>query len=505
MDDRMADGAFAGSIGRRAMIRGTVAGLGALYAGTSLGADAHAAGLAKNDSSDQLLAWLPAWRLREMLDRRELSSTELACFFLSRMDRIESRHHAFFATTPELALRQAAEADARIAAGECRGALDGIPITIKDNLEVSGELCSYGEASMADYVAPVDHPAVEFMRSAGSVFLGKTNVPGRREPGVVEQPSINPWAADRMPGGSTAGGAVALATGVAPLALGTDGGGSCRMPAAFCGLVGIHPTPQRSPSYVYAANFFALCGMGSAGVISRDVRDMATMLQVIARNDPRNLAAWPTPVPDYSARLEKGVQGLRMAWSSDLGMPSNHDDADTPATLDVLRKAALEFSDMGAVVEEPSINLHGLADLYTGIIMAASRRETARCNQSAGSDGVTSLLKVDTQFVQALEHRAELLGRMRKLFETFDIIMCPTVRTVPITWDRWTEGYFPWSHCIQVNMLGLTAMSIPAGFVRGLPVGLQLIGPPDSEPVLLGAAQAFMDSHPFTRPPSIGA
>lgn len=439
----------------------------------------------------QDLLWQPAWRLRHLLDAREVTAVELAELFLGRIATLDGALHAFFRVTPELALIQARAADQRIAVGRALGPLDGIPMSIKDNVEVVGVPCSYGETALAGFMPSHDHLAVERLRAAGAVFLGKTNMPGWPKPDMVAPSPTNPWAPDRAAGGSSAGAAAAIASGIGPLALGTDGGGSCRMPAAYCGLVGVHPTPQRSPSYAYSPAVGLANAMCSAGPISRDVRDAANLLQIIAGPDPRALFNWPSSPPDYVGQLNEGVDGLRMAWSEDLGIPSNHDDADTPATLAALSKAARDFTKLGAIVESAVIDLAEAGEVYRALLSARS----GPGGEDTGSDGVSALLALNAAFVDALEARARLHSRVEAVFAQYDVLLCPTMRSVASPWTNWAES-LPWTYTLPWNLLGFPAISIPAGLVRGMPVGLQLIGRPDNEPVLFRAAQAFLSLHP---------
>jgi Asp-tRNA(Asn)/Glu-tRNA(Gln) amidotransferase A subunit family amidase len=227
------------------------------------------------DELSKDLSWMPAWQLRRLLITREVSAFEVTRHFLARIEQLDPTICAFFTVTAEMALDQARGLDRAFSSGEPIGPLHGIPVSVKDHLEVQGVRCSYGESQYRGFVPYYDQIAVERMRKAGAIFIGKTNMPGRDRPGITDRPCANPWDTNRVPGASSAGAAAAVAAGFGPIALCSDGAGSIRVPGAFCGLVGLHPTARRTPGYNYKIEAFASHWSATVGPLCRDPRDAA--------------------------------------------------------------------------------------------------------------------------------------------------------------------------------------------------------------------------------------
>jgi Asp-tRNA(Asn)/Glu-tRNA(Gln) amidotransferase A subunit family amidase len=395
-----------------------------------------------------------------------------------------------------------------LAAGEPPGLLHGVPVSVKDHLEVKGVPCSYGQAEFRDFVPTYDAIAVERARAAGAVFVGKTNLPGLVRPGVVEHPCANPWDLARVPGGSSAGGAASVAAGMVPLALGSDGGGSIRVPASFCGVIGLHSSGRRAPGYNYKPEMYTSVWGSTVGPISRNVRDAALMLQVLAGRDWRDLTClWNEP-PDYLADLARGVAGLRMAWTPDFGFASTFGTAETPEVIETVRKAAFRLTELGPSVEEPEFAVPnpGPAAAQIRDALKEPRAEPALSAGGSREELIRQLRPQNEAFVKALHVRAEIGGRFDGVFESYSVLLSPMTRSIAPTLEGWNQadpaaGYH--SHAALLNFLGLPALTLPCGFVGGMPVGLQLIGPPESEPTLFRVAHAFMEAYPQTVPPAV--
>ena len=303
---------------------------------------------------DKELAFTPAWRLKEMLDSRELSPVELTDVYLRRIDALDGQLHSYLTVTGDEARAAAKEAEDRIARGET-GALLGLPVAIKDLEITKGIRSTMGSYVFRNTVPDQDSALVERVRNAGGIILGKTNTPEFGSAGITENklgpPCRNPWDTDRTPGGSSGGAGSALAAGLCPLASGSDAGGSIRIPASFCGVYGIKATFGRVPR---------VGGLGRPspnlashpGPMSRTVRDSAMFLQAIAGHDPRDPNSLREAPPDFTAELNSGVRGLRVAWSTDLGYA-----AVDPEVASITSASARLFEELGCTVDESDIAL----------------------------------------------------------------------------------------------------------------------------------------------------
>ncbi len=291
--------------------------------------------------------------------RGELSPVEVARDCLARIER-NAALNAFMPLQPERTLAAAAELEKRWRAGAPFGAIDGVPTTIKDNIWAKGWPTRRGSKTSDPAPAQADAPATARLREQGAVILGKTCMPEHGWIGVCHSPltgiTRNPWNPDYTPGGSTGGGAVAALLGLGVLHLGTDGAGSLRIPAAFTGVFGFKPSYGLVPAYPPSA----LNVLAHQGPITRKVADAAAMLSVIAQPDARDMTAWNTPAPDFSAGLDAGVRGLRVAFSARLGQDFKLDPEIEAAAC----KAARALEEQGAIVEEadPPLDAHARID-----------------------------------------------------------------------------------------------------------------------------------------------
>jgi aspartyl-tRNA(Asn)/glutamyl-tRNA(Gln) amidotransferase subunit A len=319
----------------------------------------------------------------------------------------------------------------------------------------------------------------------------------------------NPWDLSRVPGWSSSGSAAASAARLVPITIGSDGGGSTRLPAAYSGVVGVHPERGRLPHVDYEAPALQLTG--TIGPLCRDVRDAAITTTALAGPDGRDFLCLQDDPPDFLAPLEAGVEGLRFAWTDDYGYASMYAGDESPRVIETIRDAAFGLRSLGAVVEPTSATWD---DYFPG------NYTYARVFHMAGEgEGATSLLRATSQeYRDAAKARAATWNTCKAVFAENDLLLSPTAQLIasPIeAWDRaWTldTRSFPHqnfssvytSHTAMFNWLGWPAISVPCGFVDGMPVGLQIVGQPGSEPLVFRAAYAFQAAFPRPEQPPAG-
>ena len=295
------------------------------------------------------LIWAPATMLSELIRQGTLSPVNLIKACSAQIDRLDLELHAFVTVDRAGALAAARKAETAVREGAHLGPLHGIPVAIKDDMWVKGLPATFGSLLFAKVVPSQDSTVVRRLREAGAIILGKTNLPEfvswPRSRSLVAGEARNLWDASRIPGASSGGSAVALASGMVPLAIGTDGGGSVRIPAALCGVVGLLPTIGRVPDH----GGFLCSPLSSAGPMARNVPDLALLLQVIAGPEAATPWALPEPAPDVRGKLDGGVCGLRIAWSPDFG----HIPVE-PAILAAARPALDALAAGGAAIERIS-------------------------------------------------------------------------------------------------------------------------------------------------------
>ena len=469
---------------------------------------------------DTELAFTPATEIRRMIAAGEISSVELTELFYRRIDELNPQLSAYLALCPDQALADARAADEAVQRGDTLGPLHGIPISIKDLELTKGVTTTLGSAIFRDRVPEIDSIVVERVKAAGAIILGKTNTPEFGQSGTTEnlvsEPCRNPWNTDYTPGGSSGGAAAALAAGLCTLATGSDGGGSIRIPSSFSGVTGIKPSHGRVPRYGGyggpAVNHFS-----QSGPMSRTVADTAMLLQVLAGPDSRDPNTMTDAPPDYTAALEGGVQGWRVAWSDDWGYA-----AVDPEVVQVTRAAAQVFQEMGAIVEEaaPEIEgdpfpafstVFGTASYTSNIDLYPDRRDELTHYVRATYDAASEYSAADLS--RALAYVDRHKRRFADFFDTYDLLLTPAmaVTAFPIgehptsiagrSVEPWW-GYLPFT--FPINMSGQTAASVPCGFsAAGLPIGLHLVGPAGAEGRVLRAMAAFEDAQPWSqhRPP----
>jgi aspartyl-tRNA(Asn)/glutamyl-tRNA(Gln) amidotransferase subunit A len=447
--------------------------------------------------------------------RGELSPVDVARDCLARIE-VCAALNAFIAVAPDRALAAAAQSEARWRRGAPLGPIDGVPASIKDNIWVEGLPTRRGSKTSDAAPAAADSPAVARLRERGAVILGKTCMPEHGWIGVCHSPltgiTRNPWNPDCTPGGSTGGGAVAALLGLGVLHLGTDGAGSLRIPAAFTGVFGMKPSFGRVP--VYPA--LMLNVLSHQGPITRTVADAALLLSAIAQPDARDMAAWNTPAPDFSAGLDDGVRGLRVAFSPRLGQDVSLD----PEIEAAARRAARALQEQGAIVEEADPPLAGTRELIQKMwwpVMTALVDAVAPERRGEIDPGILMLAERGRRFtvgdyLTAYCARAELHNAMLRFHRRYDLLLTPTM---PITalkvgretpdgggyGDEWT-GWSPYTY--PFNLTHQPAASVPSGLAgNGLPMGIQIVAPLGADQLVLRAARALEKALPMPRLPGL--
>jgi aspartyl-tRNA(Asn)/glutamyl-tRNA(Gln) amidotransferase subunit A len=457
------------------------------------------------------------------LRSRQYSSVEVTRFFLDRIGETHGALNAFVTVTAERALADAKRADAMIARGD-GGPLTGVPVAHKDIFCTDGILTSCGSRMLANFVAPYDATVVERLAGAGMVLLGKTNMDefamGSSNETSYFGPVRNPWDGSKVPGGSSGGSAAAVAARLAPVATGTDTGGSIRQPAALTGLTGLKPTYGRVSRYGMVA--FA-SSLDQAGVLAQSAEDAALVLAAMAGFDVRDSTSVDAPVPDYTAALARPVKGLR------IGIIREFFGAGLEAGTAAAVRAALDgFRALGAGLIDVSLpNLPLSVPTYYVVAPAECSSNLSRFDgvrfghRCRDPKDLTDLYRrtrgegfgpevkrrimtgtyvlsagyYDAYYLKAQKVRSLINDDFRRAFAQVDVLMGPTTPTPAFPLGAKTGDpitmYLNDIYTIGANLAGLPAVSVPCGLVDGLPVGLQIIGPHFSEDRLLAAAHAW--------------
>jgi aspartyl-tRNA(Asn)/glutamyl-tRNA(Gln) amidotransferase subunit A len=447
--------------------------------------------------SDEL-NWLSAREMARRFAMHELSPVDVMEATLAQLHKVNPDLNAICLLDEAQGRRLAAESAARWRRGTPLGPLDGVPVAIKDASHVAGWPTRFGSHTTATAPSVEDAPGIARLREAGAVFFCKTTTPEFGWKGITDSPltgmTRNPWDTALTPGGSSGGSAALVAAGVVPLATGGDGGGSLRIPAAFSGVFGLKPSHGVVPNVPGPIGTLAV-----HGGMSRDVADSALLLNVITRPDARDSFAIPYRGLDYLDGLDDGVAGMRIAWSPDLGFPVVE-----PAVVAAMQPAIDALVRSGADVQHVALDLSG-AQRTLEVIWRASHAALVRdfdSAQRAALDPGLLRLVMSAQDISASEVQAAhadiraLSQTMHAFHRDYDLLLTPTV---PITafaagvdtpdatrfpqWFDWTPLTWPF------NLTRQPAASVPSGFVEGLPIGLQIVGPMFAEPNILRASR----------------
>ncbi len=470
------------------------------------------------------LHYMTAHRLSRMLSSKEVSAEELCRSALNRIEKTDDKLKAFITVTGEQALEQARAVDKKIASGEDLPPLAGIPVAIKDNICTDGILTTCASKILGNFIPPYNATVMEKLLAQGMVVVGKTNMDefamGSSSENSGFFPVSNPWDTDRVPGGSSGGSAVAVASGQAVIALGSDTGGSIRQPASLCGVVGIKPTYGAVSRYGLIAFASSLDQIGS---FSRDITDCALMLNVISGYDPKDSTSVPGDRPDYTTFLNKDIKGLKV------GVPKEYmGEGIDPGVRRVINDALKVLASQGAEIEETTLPHSKYAvPVYYLIATAEASSNLARY------DGVSYGIRVenpedivdmytrtrsqgfgpevkrrimlgtyalsagyyDDYYLKALKVRTLIKRDFDRALEKYDVLISPASPTTAFKKGEKVNDplqmYLSDITTISVNLAGNPGISVPAGFSDGLPVGMQIIGKPFDEGTLLQVAHAF--------------
>ena len=432
---------------------------------------------------------------------------------LARIERLNPQINAFCLVDAEAALQSARESEARWQRGAPMGPLDGVPVSIKDLILTRGWPTRRGSRTV-DVAQPwaVDAPVTARLREAGAVLLGKTTTPEFGCKGETNSPltgiTRNPWDLSRTPGGSSGGTAAAVAAGLGPLSVGTDGAGSVRIPAAFCGNFGLKPSFGRVPAYPLSP-FGSVAHLGPHAM---SVADAALMMNVISQPDARDWTSLPADGRDYRVGLEDGVRGLRIAYSPTLGSARNVH----PEVAAAFERAVQDLAALGAVVEAVDPGFDDPLDICTGLWFLGAYTvwsgltpaQQAVCDPDFQAEAALGARLTALEVQQLHLRRGALGGQLRQFMQRFDLIATPSV-AVP-AFEARPAGHGPMT---PVDMLGWTpfsypfnlsqqpAATIPCGLTEGgLPIGLQLVGPMFGDALVLRACRAYESLRPILRP-----
>jgi Asp-tRNA(Asn)/Glu-tRNA(Gln) amidotransferase A subunit family amidase len=452
--------------------------------------------------------WMPAWRLRDLIERREISPVDVARHYIERLPEADQHLHAFLTVCAEEAEIAAHGIEAGLLKGEPPGPLCGIPIAIKDELCTRGVRTTAGSLTLSGYVPAEDAVLVERVKSAGAIMVGKTNLPEfamqPRTWNLLGAECANPWDHGRASGGSSGGTAASIGAGMVPLGIGSDGGGSARIPAALCGICAVLPTNGRVPRHgsLSGGSLF----LSSDAAMARTVRDMVLLFSVLAGFDNRDPTSVTLDPPDYLRSLEDGVGSLRMAWVADCGGPASLNSE----VVQTVRQAASRFGELGARLSELNATLE--ADRWYDALFTISNCDRfvaigQRLYEDPESRRLLTAYAVDAfaraemisgaEYSRALAARVQCIQMFRTILDGYDLLLTPTVAITAPDLTSPLDRPSLISFCFPVNLAGFPAATVPCGFVAGLPVGLQIIARPHHEELIFRACRSFEQLQPW--------
>jgi aspartyl-tRNA(Asn)/glutamyl-tRNA(Gln) amidotransferase subunit A len=464
------------------------------------------------------LGWRSALELAELIRTKAVSPVEVVDAVLARIDRLNPRLNAYCTVTADEARDAAMAAEVALMTGEPLGPLHGVPVSVKDLIFTRRVRTAGGSRLFADHVPEEDAVVVERLKAAGAILVGKTTTPEFGHKGVTDSPLFgitrNPWNPDLTPGGSSGGAGSAVAAGLGPLAVGSDGGGSIRIPASFCGIYGLKPSYGRVPQY---PTFRGWRGVSVTGPMTRTVRDAARMLDVMAGPDDRDRDSLPADGGgSYQSACDDGVAGLSVAWSPDLG----HAHVD-PEVAELCGQAAERFESLGCHVEVVTPSWDDPEEIFRVVAAAETHAAWGRAAAEDEAQLDRSLVAVIrfgrtidvARYLAAAHRRDDFWTDVQRFLARFDLLLTPTVAVPPFPVGQpglkqidghpasplgWMPFTFPF------NLTGQPAATVPVGFTSaGLPVGLQIVGRRYAERTVLAASAAFEAAAPWSahRPP----
>ena len=477
---------------------------------------------------------LTAVELGEKIKNKEVTVKKAVEESLRRIDVLEKDVNSFVTVDREGALKRADEVQKKIDAGELTGPLAGVPVAIKDNMCTEGLLTTCSSKILSNFVPTYTATAVEKLIEAGAVIIGKTNMDefamGSTSETSYYGATKNPWDLDRVPGGSSGGSAAAVSSEEIPYALGSDTGGSIRQPAAFCGVTGIKPTYGRVSRYGLIAYGSSL---DQIGPIAKDVRDCATILEIICQHDDKDSTSYKDAASDFTSALVDDVKGMK------IGIPSDYlAEGIEPEIKDAILAAAKVLEDKGAIVEEFSLGMVEYAiPAYYIIASAEASSNLERFDgvkygyrtpeytdlhnmyKKTRSEGFGAEVKrrimlgsfvlssgyYDAYYVKALKTKALIKKAFDDAFDKYDVILGPVAPTTALKCGESLSDplkmYLGDIYTVSVNLAGLPGISLPCGYDKdGLPIGLQLLGQTFDEKSIIRAAYAYEQSREYKRP-----
>jgi len=470
--------------------------------------------------NDRELMFLPAHKQRQMIVDGEISSVEMIEASLRRIAEFEPQLNAFITLDEEGALKSAEAADTKLSNGDAAGPLHGVPVAVKDLEVTKGLRTTLGSAFFNDWIPDYDSVVVERLRATGAVILGKTNTPefGNREETFTSIAATcnNPWDIERMPGGSSGGTAAAIASGMCSIGTGSDGGGSIRLPASFCGIFGHKPTHGRIPRFGGQAKP-AYNSAGTSGPMSQDVRDSAILNRALAGFDPRDPGSVKSDVPDYLSELEDGVAGMKIGTTMTLGISDVNDDVAGP-----VESSWSAFSEQGADLDPLDISFDPIPrDAWWTLWTAGQVAMYGHLAEESPETLMPYTLEMINHGISlsgadvsaALRDVQNLQLKLHQLFEEFDLVLAPT--NAAVAWPHLDPPSEIGSRRNDDEMAGINygaipftmifnssfnpASSVPVGFGEGgMPVGMQIIGGYDEDATVYRASRAFEKARPWT-------
>ncbi len=465
--------------------------------------------------NEEELCFLPALKLRDLIRRKAVSPVEVIKTFLNRIEKINPIINAYCTVVRELAMEAAKKAERGIMKEGKLGPLHGVPVSIKDVTLTAGIRTTFGSKLFENFVPDQDALVVERLKKAGAIILGKTNTPefaaGGSTFNKVFGVTRNPWNTNFNSGGSSGGTASAIAAGLCPMGEGNDLGGSLRIPASFCGIVGLRPSPGRVP---FVPNELCWDPFNVEGPMARTVSDVALMLDVISGPDDRSPISLPREKKGFLQAVKKpSIRRFRVAWGSNLNLTPVDDEV-----LEITKSATKVFRGLGCKIEEEAPDFSGVKEtalLYRGLRYVSLYQdklddpEFKRLVNPLVIGNIEEGLKFSIRdLARAERQRSDLWQRVKTFFDRYDLLLTPTVPIPPFPAETVfpTEingkpmgSYLDWVMLTYaISMTGLPAISVPCGWTKGgLPVGLQIVGRRQGEGNLLKAAAAYEEAAPW--------
>ena len=452
--------------------------------------------------------FLSTTELSRLIEKKEVSPVEATEAYLERIDDVDFKFNAYLTVCRKEASKAAREAEQAIAQGNYLGPLHGIPVAVKDQLWSKGIRTTGGSRILADFIPDEDATALAKLKKAGAILLGKLNL-SEFAIGLPQRFSVprNPWDLDTYPGASSGGSGAATAAFLCSTSLGEDTGGSVRMPASWCGVVGLKTTWGRVSRYGLMRGVWS---MDSIGPISRTVEDAAITLGAIAGHDPKDPYTWDTPVPDYRRSLNGNIKGMRIGLVTE----QINSQATQPEVREAVIKATTVLGELGASVEETSIPLssHQMILLLIWLFMepAANHRRwiRERLHDYGFSNRVgllTGSILPAQAYYKSQKLRTLLSRQVSEALEKYDVLVMPTLGGAAPNIESYDRLPIPDLYTPMFNLAHSTAITLTCGFTSdGLPIGLQVGGRPGGEETVLKVAHAYEQSTPWhtMRPPN---